>query len=272
MRVRLGQERRSVLAALAAAGAWLWFSGCVIDTTPLPDPITGENNGFGEEDTDGSPTADGDGFAGEEGRYYSPTFLYYAVEEQEDTTYVVGVPGVVEPGAVQVFVTNGSRPDFETVAVTLAGDGSFVVPVAARFNELLEVVFLWLDDGAVVPDTVTMELVLQPVSTETYLTNQNLSATFVADELGTGSPDSVVVEDPNPDGLITLIAGADAVMLGMNVVVSNLSLGVAVDVLPNSDGSFEVTLAGTTGDELILFSVERAVNQGGAPPVHLFVP
>ncbi|OGQ90912.1 MAG: hypothetical protein A2289_26880 [Deltaproteobacteria bacterium RIFOXYA12_FULL_58_15] len=222
-------------------------TSCIIDSVPLPELKPEDGN---------KPTAYGaDSMINTRALYYS-----------SNPTMLVGAPWAV-PGRVLVEVSNPNRQNWKGIAAA-TGNGSFNMPVEVGAGDTVEL--------SIIHNNVVLE------SVDVHIEAHSVAAAEASADLA-----SLMDEDNTPDPLngwarvtdSTAVDGAVIVSLppgtlpyGLTIVVANTTSGGATIADTQPDGSFTATLAGQSGDILVLFAVEPASSNAGTQPVTIVVP
>jgi hypothetical protein len=199
------------------------------------------------------------------GNFINESGLYYTT----DPVLVVGSQQAV-PAEVDVVVSNPARPGLE-ITTESADNGSFNVPLIANIGDLIEVEIVLTD---IELDSVWLRL--EPASEAANRANADLDAFYGDPTQGGGWPpsneDGFIVTPPNADGLVTVSGPPGLLVVGITVVVANLSRGGAASTSVRADGGFAVELAAQSQDQLSVFAVEPSISNGGTTPISVYVP
>jgi hypothetical protein len=232
-----------LLGTTIVAGLAL-LQGCIIDTVPIPD------------DRNASADAKAPGAA-------APAIDASALCYSTDPVILVGFEGAL-PGAGEVRVVNPARQNW-TSALRSNADGSFAMPLNAAIGDEVELSF---SNASTQPSAIVLRL-LPPSDAARQASNEVLSAS--AGDNPAGVADStfgaISATSPDADGMTTVSGPAATIASGtgaaVTVIVANATRGLIAKGAVADDGSFSIRLPASSGNELKLFAIATATQNGG---------
>lgn len=215
----------------------LLISGCIVETVPLPEAQPDEpettNDAAGKIET---------------------SLLYYT----ESPAILIGVEDAVTPSA-RVVIRNLQRTGWQGEAGAKA-DGSFYMPISAAVGDTLEISLRQYG----------VELARDKLLLESASSLAKATVVELLDPNGTIL--GCAAAPPDAQGMVLVFGAAESVPEGIVIVVGNANSGAATAGYGTDDGSYEIWIAGQSGDEISVAIVEPGASNAGSEPISLIVP
>lgn len=238
--------------------------GCVIDTQPQPE---GEDrDAENPRPGDNGASADAPDFAEGSGEFLSGVGIFHSGEtDGSSPRLVIGLPGTISDSAATYRLSNLTRANAGVLEKAPAADGSFAAAFDAVAGETVALELFAPTAAADDPPIDATSVVLFAASNDAARSSADAAASIADAMTPAASP-------PGGNGFSTVVLPPGSVDPGVEFVVANLTAGAAASGVSAADGSLSISVEAVSGDQLELFAIDRAMNNGGGPSTTVNVP